>query len=358
MRRFGLFLVTLAAVGLVWGCGDDDDNGTGNGPTEPSRLVVNTTVGAPSVSNPDATVWNSVDSITLAVGTSDEFTPKPTGTASVPADIKVQAIEDAGELYLRVRWGDPTLSAWYGHWYVTDATDIIDFAAESLEPLQTTYLEDQLLVMFSDGGESWDSWNWRVLTAGAAGLAEGVNVDWALSSAVSDAEGTPGVTPAVENDTTFTQPTYLPKDTSAFSGYIFHLADTVRSNDTLRIDYDTTFVGAPVETLVDTNYITYRMTTGWDMDQRIPRFMADTSTASENPTTRGSRWDIHCGDQHDGTGYTVVMQRSLTTGFEDDLAMGGLDSVQVKLAVYDNDIRLFGASNQNRGFTRTFWLIF
>lgn len=360
MKQIGVLVLVLAALGLVWGCGDDDDGPTGNGPTEPTRLVVNSTAGAPSVSNPNSSVWNSVDSITLSVSATRTFAPKPSGEATLPANITIQAIANAGDLYLRLQWADPSLNAYYGHFYIVDTFPPIDFDVQSLEPFETADLEDQLLVMFADTGSIWDVWNWRVLRTGAAGLAKGINIDWSDSTATLDAAGTAGIEPAVLNSPDqFGLPMYLPEDTSEFSGYVFLYDDRVAITDTVRVQIDTViFGGTPPDTLIDTNYVTYVYTTGWEMGQRIPRYMIDTSAASATAAERGSLWDIHAGQVHDGTGYTVVLTRPLTTGFDDDIAMGTVDSVQVKVAVYDNDYRYFQAPSQNLGFTNTFWLVF
>jgi hypothetical protein len=359
MRRFTVSLIVLAAVGLLWGCGDDGDgNGTGNGDTGASRLVVNTTAGAPSVSDPNDNIWTGVDSVTLEVKSTGDFSAKAGESAAIPANVKVQAIEDGGDLYLRLRWGDPSLSAWYGHFSVTDASVPVEFSPQSLAPLETDFLEDQALVMFTQDGTNWDCWNWQVLSAGAAGVAKGINLDGSDSSVVPDAPGVPPVAPVTENPSEFGQPTYLPIDTSNFTGYKFYLTDRVGADDTAYINIDTVIFGNPPDTIIDTTYVTYRLTTGWQLGQRIPRFIIDTSVVNAPPAQRGSLWDIDCADAYNGSGYSLVMKRALTTGFADDIAMAALDSVQVKIVLYDNDFRYFESSTQNRGFTSTFWLIF
>ena len=54
--------------------------------------------------------------------------------------------------------------------------------------------------------------------------------------------------------------------------------------------------------------------------------------------------------------YRLVLARKLYTEFEDDIDLSGMDSVKVKVGIYDHQEE-FGTGSGNRGFSNDFWII-
>ena len=55
--------------------------------------------------------------------------------------------------------------------------------------------------------------------------------------------------------------------------------------------------------------------------------------------------------------YSVVLRGSLNTGYVDDIDLSGVDSVMIKIGIWDNQYT-FTAGGPDRGFSKMFWLIF
>ncbi len=355
MKKLIPFSVVLL-LGLWIGCGDDEPIG----PEEPTvvRVIANTTVSAPTLSSADEQVWATVDSFRVEVAQANNPKLRPPEAASVPPlDIYVQAIKKADNLYLRLRWSDSTFDAYPAHYFCTKAISPIEF---SHEPLPPAY-EDQIFVMFDRAPEEgYDVWNWRVLTTGAGGLGRGYT--YSDDILVEDAVGTASdSTVADSNPPYFKWPTYAHKDTSDFDYYILYTTDTLKYTDTLYIDIDTVIIGEdPPDTIFDTTAITFPLTTGWELDQKVPGWLIDSSFASRTDEERGSRWDIKAVSIYDDDAaqYRVVLCRKLNTDFSvnEDIDLSAMDSVKVKIGIYDNQEE-FGQPSNRRGFSDDFWII-
>ncbi len=365
MKKIIPALLALFVFSFIIGCGSDD-NGGSNGETTP-RVVANTTVAAPSLSNPNDAVWSQVDSVSIDVSMTNaprNIAPK---VAAVPPSVQVQAIKADNFLYMRVKWSDPSFDAWPNYFYVANITNIVNFTHETLAE------EDQVFVLFEDTADSgYDVWNWRVLTTGAGGLAEDgfFNTSTLQDTIIPDSDGTLGAVVAMQNyDNQFTNiPFYVHKDTSEFNqdtsdvltGYALYTDDTLNTNDTLYIRYDTTSIGEPPNDsiIVDTVYVTALLTDGWVEGQRLPSFVIDSTLKNKSNAERGSRWDTRAVSTYSDAAneYTVVLGRLLNTGHSDDLNMGTVDSVKVKIGIYD-DQNSFSTGSTSRGYSKEFWLI-
>jgi len=348
MRKL-LASILILSIGLLWGCGGDDNGTDGGGGTPPVRLQVNTSVAAPTMSSPDETVWNSVDSV--MVGVSAANTPKVVPgakIASVPSEVKVQAIALNDTLYVRLRWADPTFSA-YPHLDTVTTTSPLTFSRD------VTAQEDQAFVMFESAVDTFDVWGWQVLRTGGLGL--GMGYTYADLTLTPDAEGTASLETAVpNNEQNFTTPIYMSGDTSEFNGYILYLppsGNTVRLDDTLRVD--TIDVGGQQVF----NVIRYDQSTGWTIGQKLPGYVLDSSVVAawRSDANRGSILDIRTTDNYSGGMYSLVMKRAMNTGYEDDLNMIPLDSVKVVIGLFDNQDS-FTTGGTKRGFSIPFWVIF
>ena len=340
-------------LGLWIGCGDDKGTDEEQ-PLEVVKVYADTAVDAPILSSADEQVWASVDSFRVGVSQGNSPKLRPPEAAAVPPDIYVQAIKKAGNLYLRLQWSDTSFNAYPAHFFCTTATPPLEF---SHQPLPPAY-EDQVFVMF-DGGSEWgyDVWNWRVLTTGAGGLGRGYT--YSKDTLVKDAAGTASdSTVADSNPPYFAWPTYAHKDTSQFDGYILYIADAVKWSDTLEIRIDTVIYGDPPVTIFDTTAITFPLTTGWELDQKVPGWLIDSSFVSRTDEERGSRWDIKAVSVYDDVAleHRVVLCRKLNTTFTDDIDLSAMDSVKVKIGIYDNQEK-FGQPSSRRGFSDDFWII-
>ncbi len=350
-------LIPISVVLLLgfWiGCGDDEST---NGPEEPTvvRVIANTTVSAPTLSSADEDVWADVDSFLVGVSQANSPKLRPPEAAAYPPDIYVQAIKKDSNLYLRLQWSDLTFDAYPNHYKVTgDTIPPIDFTREYTPPAY----EDQIFVMFDsllDGG--YDAWNWRVLTTGGGGLGKGCTYQDTMTAPTADAVGTVSSSGAVENPPKFGQPTYAHKNTSEFNHYILFTADTVHWDSVLYTDIDTIIFGDPPDTIFDTTEVHFWETTGWKLGQKVPGWLIDSSFASRTDEERGSRWDIKAVSVYDNDAaqYRVVLCRKLNTGFVDDINLAPVDSVKVKVGIFDNQEEFTPSSN--RGFSDDFWII-
>jgi hypothetical protein len=352
-----IFAVLL--LGLWIGCGDDEPNG----PDEPTvvRVIADTTVNAPTLSSADEQVWAGVDSFRVKVLQANSPKLRPPEAAAVPPDIYVQAIKKADNLYLRLQWSDPTFNAYPDHFevetiYTGGLQPYVEFTNEFL----TVPYEDQIFVMFDGlpkGG--YDVWNWRVLTTGGAGLGKGYSYTDTLigdmliqDTLIEDAIGTAGDSVAIENPAISQQPTYAHMNTSDFDGYILFVDSAVHRTEAVDSIYD--------DLTGDSIPVYFYNTIGWDSGQIVPGWLINSSFESLDDVERGSRWDIKAVSIYDDAAaqYRVVLCRKLNTGFgvDEDIDLSAMDSVKVKIGIYDNQ-EDFKAGSPNRGFSDNFWII-
>jgi len=340
---------------MLWGCGSDNGtDGGGDDPTPPMRLLVNTSVAAPTLSSPDEAVWSSVDSAMVPVSAAN--TPKIVPGAkisAVPSEVKVQAIAKDDTLYVRLRWTDATHNSWPNYYYIANPADTFPaiFTRNDLEE------EDQAYVLFDGApGGGYDVWGWQALRTGGAGMGMGYRYNNNILT--PDAAGTSSLSVAYNNPIANL---YISQDTSAFQDYILTLTDAVHRTDSLRTDTVYIDTGQPPDTGVDTTVTTvsYGQTHGWTLNQRVPGWLIDDGVGSSQHTDvqRGSILDIRAADNHSGGMYSVVLKRAMNTGYADDLNLVPLDSVKVEIAIFDNQ-NLFTTGGTKRGVSALFWIIF
>lgn len=353
-------ILAVLLLGLWIGCGDDE---SANGPEEPTvvRVIANTTVSAPTLSSADEQVWAGVDSFRVEVSQANSPKLRPPEAAAVPPDIYVQAINKAGNLYLRLQWSDTSFNAYPDHFevetiYTGGALPYVEFTNE-FAPVP---YEDQIFVMFDGlpkGG--FDVWNWRVLTTGGAGLGKGysytdtlINDTLIEDTLIEDAVGIAGGSVAVENPAVSQQPTYAHMDTSEFHGYILYVDSAVHREEAIDSIWDSQ--------TQDWTLIFFPNTTDWDTGQVVPGWLINSSFASLSDDERGSRWDIKAVSIYDDDAvqYRVVLCRKLNTGFsvDEDIDLSAMDSVKVKVGIYDNQEN-FKTGSPSRGFSDNFWII-
>ncbi len=317
-------------------------------PLSTVRVIADTTVNQPpAMDTADEQVWAGVDSFLVEM---QSGIPKlmPPEASGIPINVYVQAINKAGKLYVRLQWTDITFDAYPEAFEVSDTTPPIEFSQEA-----GILDEDQVYVMFADAiAGGYDVWNWRVLTTGAGGLAKGYTFQDAATELTADALGSVTDSVTVKNPPHGLQPTYAHRDTSGFDYYILYTTDTVSWDSILFATVDT------VTGIIDSTVYFFWNTTGWSMGQRIPGWLIDSSFASLSDAQRGSRWDIRAVSVYDDVAsrYRVVLCRQLSTGYSDDIALADMDSVKVKVGIYD-DQEDFRTGSSNRGYSDDFWII-
>ncbi|MBU8932472.1 MAG: hypothetical protein KOO62_00550 [candidate division Zixibacteria bacterium] len=345
MKRLFPILVLFSVV-LYIGCGGDDDNGGGTGPTTtiPS-LQVNTTVTADLTGNALAAAWNTVDSLIVDVsGSKPPSKVVPSQALVYTPEVTVKAVQRDDTLFLWLRWTDTTHSVWPSVYTINSA---VPLRFNERSPLDEG-AEDQMYVMFDGApGGNWDVWNWRVVTTGGAHFAEGAS--WSGSALTNDAKGTgASFVIARENQPIAgDDPTYAHEDTSDFHGYLlFDTAKISRSDTIITADEDTVF---------------WHETSKWEIGQKIPGFYIDNSINAPGITegNLGSRWDIRTVSHYDSssTQYTLVLHRKLDTDYNEDIDLSAVDSVKVRLGIL-NDERYLITGSANRGFSEEFWIKF
>ena len=357
-KTIPLFLVFLLALWV--GCSGDDDNGPGPTPEVTARVVVNTTAGTPGMQSAIDPVWGNVPEVTVNVVKAGAL-PVTAALTEVSATATMQAIVAADDLYIRLQWDDTSFNVWKEHYEVVDTSGFVSF--NQVPDLEQS--EDQLFVMFKDTvGMYWDTWNWRALTTGAGGFAEGFN--YVDSPLVVDAEGTKLVNIQWKNPSVFGDPTYVHLDTCEFNGFALYLNEKLhRISDVLWVTTDTTVdtdLGPPVvyDTTIDTIYKqTWPLTRGWTIEQRVPGWMIDGEAQFLTEDELGSRWDTRAVMDFDSTDgvYTVVFKRKLATGYDDDLDMSTLDSVMTRVVILNNGSDIYRADTW-RGVSKDIWLVF
>jgi hypothetical protein len=367
-KIFPLFLVLLLALWV--GCGGDDDGGPGPTPEVTARVVVNTTAGAPSMSANDA-AWDNVEGATVEVVKAGAL-PATAAPTVVSGTATMQAIAAGDDLFIRLQWDDTSFNVWRQHYHVDTVIAFADFDRKDV----LEQAEDQLFVMFEDTmGGYWDTWNWRSLTTGAGGFAEGFNfVD---SPLVTDAVGSKVVEIALENQSRSGDPTYVHEDTCEFNGFALYMSEKLRFDDswfdttniidtiivdtfdTLIVDFDTFYDTVLTDTVYELNERTWPLTSGWTNGQRVPGWLIEDGAQLYTEDELGSRWDTRAVMDYDSTDgvYTVVLKRKMATGYDDDLDMSTLDSVMTRVVILNNGLNLFRADTW-RGVSKDIWLVF
>jgi hypothetical protein len=344
MQKYILRLATIAAL-IVAGCSSKDSSPNGPKPSNAVRIVVAVPATAPSITDVNSAVWSPVTPTAIAV---QDTTPVKlssiAGVSSVTDSVHVQALRLRDTLYLRITWHDATNDIWPGAWYVHDTLFYCDYPDTTVHCVhfvsQTGIIQEDRLIMLFGGmaGQQWDALDWRALTTGAGGLAEGgvyklVAGQTPPDTLIPDAEDNPLEVAYPNSDFGDFRPMFMHRDSSEYHGAVLYLDD---STNTVPFDIHSK---------------------GWAINQYLPAYYIDPSLAGKDASARGSRWDTRAASSwNSGTGtYTLVLTHPMNTSYPDDVNLTTLDSVQTQVAVFDN--QLFFNRTNHRGFTLPFWLI-
>lgn len=327
MKRFLVLMLLLPVFAMIGCSSDDDDGGTNPPPTGPPRPVAVVKATAPSMTDANDVTWDDVTPEEVTLARSGAAKSPGSKAAVVAAAVDVQAIISGTKLYLRFEWDDDSLNIFKDVWILNNPSNF-NFTRNPFSE------EDQLLVLF-DGlpDEAMDVWHWRVLTTGAAMLAEGYNYSGATYTRDAGAEE---VAKDNYNFGDNSRPKVVHKDGSSFAGNVLYQTDTVAAF---------TFAGGAL----------------WPNGFLVPGWYIDSTVASRTlsgPQAQ-SRWDTQAVSDYDDTNgrYSLVLSRALNTGYADDLDLSPLDSVQIKVILIDDLEGPVANNNSNQSSSSLFWLI-
>ncbi|MBD3256959.1 hypothetical protein GF377_00905 [candidate division GN15 bacterium] len=329
LKKSGLFVVVILAAFALWSCGgDDDDNGTDPGPTTP-RVTAVSAASAPNTVN--SAQWNNATETQIEI-TAISFTPKIAGPRSsvlaTTDSIGVKAMVFNNTLYMRFDWADATDDHWPRRFEMTGWSEpspgdsLLLFLQDTL-----TQFEDQLLMMFQENDSTWDCWNWRRVTTGGGGLAEGMNI---VNDVIDVDENLSSAAVVRSNAINTQEPIYMQPDSSdRTDAYLLYES----AKDTLD-----------------------RESGGWTVGQLLAGVIVD-STLKSTPGNRNSQWDVDAVSTYAGGRHTVVLSRPLNTGHQDDMVFGPDQLVVVRLGVTNNANFSLTTGNTNQGFSQDFELL-
>ncbi len=350
-------LICLLSLTLWLGCGKD-------GPTEPDvipdkTIQINSTAGDPGMTSANSSVWTNVDTVRIDITKAAVLPKMPAKLLKVSETALLQVIVNNGFLFMRIQWDDETFNVWPDYYFISDSIGLPHFRRNTIES------EDQLYLFFKNPDttvSNWDAFNWRVLTTGGAGFAEGYIYSRADSLELDTVGTSTNDKIAWENHNVqgvIGEPIYVHQDTSEFTDYLFDYDMKInRFDDPVGImNADTTIVGEDTTIIID--YYYWPVTTGWIYQQKVPGWMINTDFGDISDANRGSRWDTRTVSDYDPLlgKYTLVMKVALNSGYSDDYNMTGLDSIQTKIVILNDQKDLYNGSTW-RGTGEPLWLIF
>lgn len=337
--RFPLIVILIA---IFAGCGGDNGNGpngNGNG-IEPVRLVVDTLVTAPTLTDVNESVWYNVNSVEVEIGGSSTYGVNPSLGRQ---NVMIKAIRKLDTLYIWVRWRDPDARLWANYirksapqyvWeHVTSEGqdvfsiifDVRDNGTEGADCASMCHTTS----MKTTGGGHADVWKWMSTATSPGKMAE----DQWWDATGTDQDATINLY-VYRSNYSQALPSYMHPDTTEFQGPFLYISEEVEF-DNLGIDWPTT----------------YKMP-GYRIDSTIFHSPIRGST-SLNDVKAISEFD-NTGSQQSDYLWTVVFARALNTGHSDDINLAGVDSLQVTVAATHNYNPV--TKPQHSG-SRPFWLI-
>ncbi len=332
MKRLLISLLVLLGV-LMVGCSKDDGGTNPPPPPASPRLVVDTTVAAPSMTAVDDAVWNLVDSVNIEIGGDAANYGSDPDLGKI--NVTMKAITRDGKLYIYARWNDD---------YANLRGNYIMKTNNEQDPwAHITYAEakggeDKFFILFDNGdngtekancatmchGTSMttstdsgnvDVWNWKSTTTAPGRLAE--DEWWSHDTAKSDVE------PYALN-------LYID------NWYPYHVTGGGLRPWKMH-SADTAFHGAVLYT---EDAIEYKSTKEWQLGYIMPGYVIDTTVYYSSYRSANSRWDVITASRYDSISvsstWTVVFMRNLYTGNDDDAMLSVIDSVQIAVAAADN----------------------
>jgi hypothetical protein len=328
-----LFPILVLWALVMFGCSGDEDNGNGPPPVEePTRLVVDTTVTAPSLTSVDEAVWFQVDSTEVTIGESTTYSKNPVlGERSV----WMKAILKDSTLYIWAKWRDGSADikanyirctdTFYNSWEIVtfigqdvfsimfDAQNNGDEGADCASMCHIPYMK-------TTGGGNADVWKWSSTAARPSNLAED---KWITSD--SSAED-------LESDIFYLKEMFI----TNFDPRLINPLPRFKHVDT--IDFTGIVLYRDEASTFDP--INDNLDIPWPLGYEMPGYVVDSSIFNDPDRTNRSWHDVRAISKYDSTGlnssdysWTIVFERPLNTDYTDDVDLSNLDSVQVTIAV-------------------------
>jgi len=351
MKKYIIFSVFFLALVLA-GCGDDNGtNGDDNGTEKIPRLVVDTMATAPTLSDANEAVWFTVDSVLVEIG--GDPANYGQNISLQKQNAVMRAIKKSDTIYIWVRWHDPSgADLWANYIRKPDSSS-------SLWEHVTTEGQDMFFILFDNqdngtegadcatmchpgegmkttGGGMADAWRWMSTCTMPGKMADDIWWDGATPS-TDTADATINKYVFRDNDDG-NRPRYVHEDTMLYTGVFLYIEDTLKYN--------------PLEP------------TRWPTGHRIPGFVTDSSIYGAPDRNDNSRNNVRAIAIFDSTGsstgwtWTVAFARALNTGYNDDVDLSTLDSVQVTVAATnDHPQETFGGPKPAHSGSKPFYII-
>jgi hypothetical protein len=376
IRRILPLVVILACVtALQIGCGSDDgDNGNGPGPVAPPRVLVEAHQDPTFANALDSPVWDSIEVEEIPIGTENEYNSNLLYVSNRTVDMKA-LIADDSLLYIRVQWDDADEDNRFGQLRASWINNRITWAVHYPEDTSNAaFNEDRFYMVFDQGGpngadcagfchgigsesatghrfygaagDDADVWHWKAHRTGLAKLAD----DMHMTTTQVDRDPQD----MIGDDLYFLNyDNPLWPDSANNPGYM--LVQPIKMHED-GIAY--TGAGLLESEITDPSGIFTPFNSGLDW----VRFFPDQPPAGrslpgftiwDESGHDGSRWDVGAISEHNGSTWTVVFRRALTTGDADDVgfSFSSLDSIEVSIGITDNS----GVDHFGR---RPFYLVF
>jgi hypothetical protein len=343
MRSCFTFLVLGLAI-LLAGCGGDkgtNDN-NGNGHVKISRLVVDTTVTAPTLSDADESVWFQVDSTLVEIGGSEAY---GYNNNIQKQNVVTRAIKKADTLYIWVRWHDPTgADIWADRLKkLSDAWDAGDLVGQDMffilfdgQDNGTERADCATMchtpIMKTTGGGHADAWKWMSTSTFPVFMSDDL---WFTPTGTEDDNTVNAYIWRLNYDAGF-RPRWMHVDTTDFHGPFLYWRE--------RRDY------------------TFQDDAMWPVGDTIPGYVVDDTLYSSVTRNNNSRNNVRAVAKFDSTGartewtWTLAFSRALNTGNSDDVNLAVLDSVQITMAATNNH-HTNPLNQPEHSGSKPFWLI-
>lgn len=343
MKRLLFFCMTSAAIlAALAGCGSDGDGG-GTTPTPvPFTRLVAAHHQNPGLSSVDSPIWDSITAGQIVMGSDTAYNAGYTGAGSAAAQLKALVAGDS--LFLRVTWADGSVDNLFGRLHANDAgSGYVAWEGDT----SAIYNEDRFYILFDENGsgckrfchsaanaigrkyygsasDEADVWHWKANRTGLALFtASPVTLGFAEDMHITD--------------------TMVASDPQASDNDNLYFDNLNRSNPLAPVPrkMDSTGSAFTGPGLVENRYVSYTTLDQHWIDSSITPYVGKYLPGyyMRNLTgANGSRWDVRALADHDGTNWTVVFCRKLTTSDAGDIDLTSAtpDSVLVSIAFGNN----------------------
>ncbi len=341
IRKILLTLVIFPLLTLCTGCGSDNGgNGNGPEPTLPPRLVAELHQD-PGFGSVDSQVWDSLVAESIQVGTDSNYNANVLYTTSLMSEMKALVTDSL--LYIWTRWNDNDEDNRFGELRAAWANNTVQWAINVPDDTIAKN-EDRFYIIFDNGGtngadcsklchsspssaghyfygsggDNADVWQWMAHRTGLSNLAEDMHISDTM--AAPDPHDSPFDKLYFRNWHSLShRPYYMHHDTTAYTGAGLLQSETPAG--TFRA----------FENYLD--WLVFPLDGSPPVGKTVPGYYIYDSTGTD-----GSRWDVGAISEHNGTHWTVVFRRKLTTTDADDIDFNSYlhDSLLISIGITDN----------------------